>query len=129
MENTNLFEIIRSKRFENEADSQDLISGIKQVLDAKLPCFEFEYSVAENGDLRWYRSVASPCLRDGKTKAVVSTEDITSRIEAERKVRAYASRVQAVFDGSSDALLLLKDGRFNRLQQESIGGFWDLFQR
>lgn len=109
---TNLFEIIRYMSFENEANRRDLISGIKQVLEAKLPCFEFEYSVDENGDLRWYRSVASPCRRDGKTKAVVSTEDITSRIEAERKVRAYASRVQAVFDGSSDAILLLKGGRF-----------------
>lgn len=109
---TNLFEIIRSMCFENAGDSWDITSGIKQVLEAKLPCFEFEYPVKESDDLRWYRSVASPCIRDGIIMAVVSTEDITSRIEAERKVRAYASRVQAVFDGSSDAILLLKKGRF-----------------
>lgn len=109
---TNVFEIIRSMCFENAGDSRDLSSGIKQVLEAKLPCFEFEYPLKEKGNSRWYRSVASPCIRDGRTMAVVSTEDITSRIEAERKVRAYASRVQAVFDGSSDAILLLNKGRF-----------------
>lgn len=120
---TNLFEIISSIRFENEVNGRDLISGIKQVLQAKLPCFEIEYSVNDKGDLRWYRSVASPCLRDGITKAVVSTEDITSRIEAERKVRAYASRVQAVFDGSSDAILLLKSGRFIDCNKKALEVF------
>jgi PAS domain S-box-containing protein len=120
---TNLFEIICSMRFESEANRRDLITGIKQVLEAKLPCFEFEYSVNENEGLRWYRSVASPCLRDGRTKAVVSTEDITSRVEAERKVRAYASRVQAVFDGSSDAILLLKKGRFIDCNKKALEVF------
>lgn len=120
---TNLFEIISSMRFESEANRRDLISGIKQVLEGKLPCFEFEYSVNDKENLRWYRSVASPCLRDGRTKAVVSTEDITFRVEAERKVRAYASRVQAVFDGSSDAILLLKKGRFIDCNKKALEVF------
>ncbi|MCU0712736.1 MAG: PAS domain S-box protein [Pirellula sp.] len=119
----NFFQILRSMAFVDELDCQEIIAGVQKVLRCEATCFEREYPLHVNGEQRWFRAVASPCTRNGKTKSVVSTEDITVRIEAERKVQAYASRVQTVFDGSSDAILLLKDGHFFDCNKKALEVF------
>ena len=119
----NFFQILRSIAFVDEIDCQEIIAGIQKVLRCEATYFEREYSLYVNGEQRWFRAVASPCTGNGKTKSVVSTEDITVRIEAERKVQAYASRFQTVFDGSSDAILLLKDGHFFDCNKKALEVF------
>lgn len=107
---SNLFQILDSSDVLTGSTCHEVILGIKQVLAGMTPCFDIEYPCSLQNDKRWFRSIVSPCLRDGKINAVVSTEDITERVESEKKAQAYASRVQAVFDGSNDAILLLGNG-------------------
>ncbi|XZE21851.1 PAS domain S-box protein [Pirellulaceae bacterium SH449] len=123
MDNPNLFRILDSSDLLTPSTCKEVISGFKQVLNGKIPCFEIEYPYCPQKNKRWLRSVATACTRDGKINAVVSTEDITDRVDSERKAQAYASRVQAVFDGSSDAILLLSEGNFLDCNKKALGIF------
>lgn len=111
-DNSNFFRIFDSSDLLTPSTCDEVNIGIKQVLAGMTTYFEIEYPCCLKNEKRWFRSVASACMRDGKINAVVSTEDITDRVDSEKKAQAYASRVQAVFDGSNDAILLLGDGHF-----------------
>lgn len=107
----------------DQETSCKLLSGVQNLLDGKSAYFEYEYSVPVAGQIRWFRLIASPCKRNNMTHAVIATEDITERIMDQKRIQAASDRANAIFEGSNDAFMLVRDGHFIDCNQKTL----DLF--
>ena len=65
--------------------------GVRAVLGGQLPRFHLEYPVAASGHQHWRSMMVTPFKGAVLQGAVVSIEDISERVEMQRKVRALAS--------------------------------------
>lgn len=71
--------------------------------------------LCKNGKYKWVldRGKAISWTEDGKPKRVVGTKtDITKRKLAEEELKQNEGKLQAIFEGSNDAILLLTDKGF-----------------
>ena len=65
--------------------------GIRAVLNGQLPRFQLEYPIAESAQQCWRSMTVTPFKEAVLHGAVVSIEDISERVEMQKKVRALAS--------------------------------------
>lgn len=74
-----------------------------------------EYRVNKgDGSTAWFVSTGKAYLQDGKTYVFGSTEDITEKVEARKKLRQTNTAIQAAIDGIA---ILDKNGRYTYLNQ------------
>ena len=73
--------------------------------------FVWEFQNESNG--RWYRCVDRAITwPDGRIVRYEMTTDLTERKQAEEALRESEGRFRMLFEGASDAIFLMEDGRF-----------------
>ena len=81
--------------------------GIRSVIRGESKLFELEYPCHSLDEQRWFRLVVTPCDRDGVPNVVVAHENITTRMIAENRLRSNEARMQSIYEGSGDSILVL----------------------
>jgi len=84
---SNYLDVCRVAAVEDEADIDGFQAGLTAVLNGTLPQFVMEYHCSSPDEVRWFVCKANPFIVDGKSYAVISHEDITSRKLAEEALK------------------------------------------
>lgn len=100
--------------------AEKIIEGIQRVLNEESDSFEYEYQHTRRGYTLWLRLVATRCTTNGVVNAVVAIEDITERVLSQKKVQDVSDRAKAIFEGSNDAFLLVRDGFFFDCNEKAL---------
>lgn len=104
-------------------ESQELLDGIRAVLERKRPMFRFEYAFNSHGEKRWFNMQVSSLARK-HGGAVVVHFDITHRRRAEEQIRRLNTELEeivaqrtseiqqalATLDASDDAIFIFDAG-------------------
>lgn len=86
---------------------------IKQLLDTPgSSVFRTNRIKCKDGKFKWVEGYVTNLLNDENVEALVSNfHDITSRLEAEERIREYDSNLKAIFENSTEAFLLMDTNR------------------
>jgi PAS domain S-box-containing protein len=87
-------------------DAGRAASGIRSVLDGRSLIFSMEYDCHSAGEERWFLMTVTPLPKSQHRGAIVMHTDVTGRRLAERASRQTTKLLQAVVDGSPDAVFV-----------------------
>lgn len=90
----NYFDACRGEGYGERAEA-----GIKAVAAGERGAFEMEYPCHGGGRERWFVLRANRFRGDGAVRLVVTHENITDRVIAERRVREQASELRQLTEG------------------------------
>jgi len=85
-------------------DANELISGVKSVLNNSDSTFSYEYSCVTPGYSRWYKMIVTRLEEKEHAGAVVMNIDITEMKNAELAIRKSNERLQTISKATNDAL-------------------------
>lgn len=83
---------------EDAFEAHEFARGIRSVLSGDTPLFEMEYSCHSPTERRWFIGRVTPLSRKASYQAVIVHEDITSRHEAEEKLKANQDWLRLYFE-------------------------------
>jgi PAS domain S-box-containing protein len=91
---TNYFEASRRDEYGERA-----VAGIRAVARGERGAFEMEYPCHGNGQERYFVMRANRFRGDGPVRLVITHENVTDRVRAEREVRNAASQLRQLTEG------------------------------
>jgi PAS domain S-box-containing protein len=98
-------------------------AGIRAVLDGRLPGFRLEYPCNSPTQQRWFTMTVTPLARDTDAGVVITHTDITERKLAELALRRSETKFRALYDSTSDAVMLLDDNGFFDCNKATMASF------
>jgi diguanylate cyclase (GGDEF)-like protein/PAS domain S-box-containing protein len=106
-----------------EDDGSSAGAGIRAVLDGRLPRFRLEYPYHSPTQQRWFVMSVTPLARGTVAGAVITHTDITERKQAELALRQSETKFRALFDATSDAVMLLDEDGFLDCNKATLAVF------
>jgi PAS domain S-box-containing protein len=95
-----------------DSDAGGAAAGLRSVLAGALSEFAMEYRCDTDTEERWFLLRAARMARGGRARMLVSHEDITDRVRAERASSATRGYVRALAASTGEGLFTLdEDGR------------------
>ena len=107
--------------YEEGYSREKVTEAVGKAVEDKIP-FDLELTViTANGNRKWVRAVGEPKVVNGETVAIFgSTQDITSRKQAEIAKDEARRSLQNILDQSMDVICVIDDeGRFERVSSAS----------
>lgn len=104
----NYLQICRDATKPPADEASDVADGLQTILDGRVSDFTIEYSCHSPTQQRWFLLQAA-ALSDGTGGAVVSHTNITSRVQAEQRLRNNVERQRAILNTASDAIVLIDE--------------------
>jgi PAS domain S-box-containing protein len=86
--------------------------GIRSVMLRREEQFELEFRCRMVDAGTWFRMKVTRFGEEGPLRVVVAHEDITARKQAEERLKAEEARFRSVYEGASDAIMLLSEHGF-----------------
>ena len=87
---SNYFAVCGSGSGDCSGDASDASTGLKAVLDGRLASFSLDYPCDSPTEQRWFSMVVMPLYQGVRAGAVITHTDITTRKQAEEKLRLAA---------------------------------------
>ncbi len=116
----------------NGCAAEEVAAGIRKVLKGKSPEFSTEYPCHSPTEQRWFIVRVTPFPGEGPRRALVSHENITTRVLAEQAlIREHEFSERVIHTVRTIVLLLSPEGkivRFNRHFEELSGWSFDEVQ-
>ena len=107
--------------YEEGYSRRKITEVVGNAVEDKIP-FDVELTIiTTNGNRKWIRAVGEPKIVNGETVAIFgSTQDITSRKQAEIAKEESRRSMQNILDQSMDVICVIdKDGHFERVSTAS----------
>ena len=82
-------------------DTEEMVSGIKAVMDGILPAFIMEYPCHSSDVERWFSCKVNPFTVSDAKFVVISQENITARKRSELALRAERQRLAGIIKGTN----------------------------
>lgn len=92
-------------------DAEAIAAGIEGVLDGSSRKFQLEYPCHAPTEERWYLLTVTPFPPDGRIRAVVAHENITTQKQAEIQARRDGARLADTFSSMVEAIGLAVEKR------------------
>ncbi len=111
---TNYLEATESSSDRCSVDARRAAEGVRNVLNRSLEHFRMDYQCDSPTEQRWFVMKVARFEVADATYAIVAHENITDRKKNELKLASQQAKFRSVFEGSSDAIMLLnQDGFFD----------------
>ena len=100
-EGANYLAVCDAARGADAREAAAFAAGIRRVVARKSRAFSLEYPCNSPTEERWFIGRVTPFPGDGPGRLVVAHENITSRKQAEEKLRRSEERLQLALDSSN----------------------------
>ena len=97
-ESANYLEACDLASGDGAAQALSFAAGIRSVLNGERAVFELEYPCHSPHERRWFTGKVTPFVGAGQRRAIITHDDITKRVLAERRTQESESRYHATFD-------------------------------
>jgi PAS domain S-box-containing protein len=111
---TNYLEATESSGDSCSVDARRAAEGVRNVLNRSSKHFRMDYQCDSPKEQRWFVMKVARFEVADATYAIVAHENITDRKKNELRLASQQAKFRSVFEGSSDAIMLLdQDGFFD----------------
>ncbi len=111
---TNYLEATESSGDSCSVDARRAAEGVRNVLNRSSRHFRMDYQCDSPTEQRWFVMKVARFEVADATYAIVAHENITDRKKNELRLASQQAKFRSVFEGSSDAIMLLdQDGFFD----------------
>jgi len=84
-----------------------MVQGIRDVLDLRVPSFVWEYACHAPHEQRWFALQVTRFAGDGPVRVVVTHQNITTRVRAEEALHQSEQRFRALIQNASDLIAVV----------------------
>jgi PAS domain S-box-containing protein len=117
---TSYLEITDKSTGKFSEQAEEAATGIRSVISGNEESFEMEYPCHGSGVQRWFKMSAKGFFVGDERYVVVAHEEISTRKIAEKHLVNEQSKFRSIYEGNSDAIMLLDSDGFFDCNQRTL---------